>query len=209
MRFRGQYIRSDIPYFERRLGAIFREQLFRKYLSDKSSIFEFGWGTGTVLMELSKRFPGRPLIGLDWAETSQRIMWALRDKLSMANLIGVQFDMFNPDYRVHMEGGNCALLTVASLEQLGDDWGRFLNFIMDKKPAIVVNIEPFVELYDEFNLIDYLASKYHAKRNYLTGYLPAVERLAGSGKIEILAKARAYFGNMYHEGYSYLVWRPL
>jgi hypothetical protein len=70
-------------------------------------------------------------------------------------------------------------------------------------------MEPLLDLYDEANLVDYLAIRYHKKRGYLNGFLPALRDLAAKGRVEILDMRRFYFGSFYHEGYSYVAWRPL
>lgn len=70
-------------------------------------------------------------------------------------------------------------------------------------------MEPLLDLYDETNLVDALAIRYHRKREYLFGFLPHLKNLAALGKIEIMEIRRLYFGSLYHEGYSYVAWRPL
>jgi len=99
-------------------------------------------------------------------------------------------------------------LTFAALEQIGSNHEAFLQFLLSKSPALCINVECFCELYDENNLIDYLAIKYHKKRNYLDGYLNRLQQLEGDGKIEILETKRPYFGCMYHEAYSFVIWKP-
>ena len=37
---------------------------------------------------------------------------------------------------------------------------------LDKKPKIVVNLEPIHEFYDSDNLSDFIALNYHNQRNY-------------------------------------------
>jgi hypothetical protein len=69
-------------------------------------------------------------------------------------------------------------------------------------------MEPLVELYDEQRLVDYLAIKFHRKRGYLEGFLTSLRKLQAEGRIEILEQRRFYFGSIYHEGYSYVAWRP-
>ena len=44
---------------------------------------------------------------------------------------------------------------------------------------------------------------------YLFGFLPRLKNLAALRKIEIMEIRRLYFGSLYHEGYSYVAWRPL
>jgi len=69
-------------------------------------------------------------------------------------------------------------------------------------------MEPIEDLYDEENLLDYLALKYHRKRGYLSGYLPRLRMLEAEGKLKIMEVRRMHFGSIYQEGYSFVVWRP-
>ena len=69
-------------------------------------------------------------------------------------------------------------------------------------------MEPIEDLYDEDNLADYLALRYHRKRGYLSGFLPRLRTLETEGKIRILEIRRMFFGSLYHEGYSFVVWKP-
>ena len=62
--------------------------------------------------------------------------------------------------------------------------------------------------YNKNNIIDYLAIRYHKKRNYLYGYLTRLQELESEGKIEILKTQRVCFGILYHEAYSFVMWRP-
>jgi hypothetical protein len=64
------------------------------------------------------------------------------------------------------------------------------------------------ELYNQETLFDWLGAQYLEKRGYLAGYLTALRRLEDQGRIEIL-KIQRTFGGLYHDGYSYVVWRPV
>jgi hypothetical protein len=59
---------------------------------------------------------------------------------------------------------------VASLEQIGKNFKKYVNFLRKKKPKLVINIEPINELMDKTLILDYLCVKYCQKRNYLEGY---------------------------------------
>ena len=63
------------------------------------------------------------------------------------------------------------------------------------------------ELYDQNDLFDYVAAAYLRKRGYLQGFLPRLRELEREGVIEILQVQRT-FGSLYHDGYSFVVWRP-
>jgi hypothetical protein len=99
-------------------------------------------------------------------------------------------------------------LTMCALEQIGDKHEEFLQFLLRQSPALCINMEPICELYDEDNLLDHLAIRYHKQRGYLEGYLSRLRQLESQGRLTILKAQRVFFGNVYHEGYSFVVWKP-
>jgi hypothetical protein len=206
VRFDRKFILPENKMFWTNWINIFKCWFFGKYLKDVDSIHEFGCGTGQNLVKLAKIFPDKKLYGYDWVKPSVNIVNSLAKKHSL-NLKGKQFDMFAPDESLSFEP-NSAVLTVHALEQIGANFEKFLDFVVGKSPALCINIEPICELWDEENLVDYLAVKFHEKRNYLRGYLNYLHKLEKEGKIEILKVQRVPFGNLFHEAYSYIIWRP-
>jgi hypothetical protein len=120
---------------------------------------------------------------------------------------GHVFDMFHPDPSHRLNPG-AGVITIGSLEQLGEGFGPFLDYVLAQAPAIVVNFDCFNELYDPNHLPDVLAERYDRKRGYLYGWITRLDALAKQGKIEILDRKRTY-GNTFHDGHSYVAWRPL
>jgi len=204
LRFRGNYIRTANNDFEQNYYTILRTWLFKKYLNDVSSIHEFGCGPGHNLVMLAKLFPNKKLYGSDWTVASTELINKIA-KVYGYNLAGVVFDMFEPREDYNLES-NSAILTIGSLEQLGEGWKNILQFFMKKNPKICVHWEPFYELYDEMSLFDYPAMKYHQRRGYLKNYLTQLKKMESQKMIEILNIRRVYFGNIYHEG-SLVVWK--
>ncbi|MGA2477390.1 MAG: class I SAM-dependent methyltransferase [Spirochaetia bacterium] len=200
----SHYIRPNDPKFELNFYTVFRHFIFRTYLFDYEDFFEFGCGTGYNLIIMNRLFPGRKITGLDWTESSVRIANELGRRLG-ANLSGRQFDYFQPDPTIHFSPKS-AVVTLNSLEQVGNEYKAFLDFLLTKKPAICINSEPILEMYDEGNLLDYLAARYHKRRNYLNGYYSELKKLAQDGKIAIDRAQRVRMGNLFHEGYSFVVW---
>ena len=97
----------------------------------------------------------------------------------------------------------------SALEQLGKNHTKFVDYVLAKKPDLCVNVECIDEYYDEDCLFDYLALTYHRSRNYLDGFLPHLRELEKEKKIEIIATKRLGFGSLYHEMFSYVIWKPL
>lgn len=206
-RLSGEYIRPLAADFEVNFYTVYRHYIFRAWLAEFPRVCEFGCGTGYNLAILSQLFPDKDLVGLDWAESSVRLVEAIA-QAHAPRLSGRRFDYFHPDLSLDL-GADTALVTFNSLEQLGGDFGPFLDFILEKGPGICVNAEPLLELYDPDDLLDYLALRYHKKRNYLDGFVTALRDLALEGGVEILKERRVRSGDLFHEGYSLIIWRPL
>jgi hypothetical protein len=170
------------------------------------AVYEFGCGTGYHLVALAQRFPDKKIKGLDWAEASRKSVNLLAEKYGL-NLEGYVFDFYHPDEYLEIEE-NSAVITLAALEQVGDQYEKFLRFVLKKKPRLCINVECISELYDENNLIDYLAIRYHRKRRYLDRYLTRLQQLETQGLISIQKVKRTFLGDTCHEAYTILVWRP-
>ncbi|MBU1598498.1 class I SAM-dependent methyltransferase [bacterium] len=203
----SRYIRPLDKHFEVHFYNVYRHYLFKTWFKPYDCIYEFGCGTGYNLVIMAQLFPEKRLLGLDWAETSVTLVNTIASAYKF-NLTGRKFDYFDPDYDLEVPD-NSVFITLNSMEQLGGDFQPFLDFILKKQPALVINSEPFIELYDESDLLDYLAARYHRKRSYLEGYLDALKTLEKSNKIEILKIQRILCGNIFHEGYSLVIWKIL
>ena len=201
----GRYIRPQDRMLEVNFYTVYRHYLFKTFLAPFESIFEFGCGTGYNLAVMNQLFPDKTIIGLDWAKSSIKIADSLGTVLQ-ASISGRHFDYFAPDQTMKIPE-NSVIITLNSLEQVGKDYSSFLEFLLKRKPGLCVNSEPFLEMYDGNDLLDYLAIRYHNMRNYLSGYYDALRQLEQDGRIEIIKSQRVSFGNLFHEGFSFIVWR--
>ena len=201
----GDYIMPDDPNFETNFVSVLRCFLFTKYFADSLKVFEFGCGTGLNLVALARLFPEKEMFGLDWSEASCRIVNELAGRLDI-NLSGVLFDMFSPNDAVEVDGGS-AVFTIGAMEQLGENFKAFAEFLLRKGPSVVINVEVNYELLDQGSLFDYLAAAYMEKRNYLRGFTTYLRERVEQGLVEII-DTRKTFGSLYHDGYTYIVWRP-
>lgn len=174
---------------------------------ETENILEYGCGTGHHLIRLRSDYPKINLFGLDWAKSSQEILEKFAIDTSDANFHSDNFDYFLPNYSFSIPK-NSLVLTVASLEQVGQNHAPFIDYLIENKPKVVINIEPIGELLNVENQMEKLSIDYFKKRNYLDGYLDSLRALEKAGSIEILAAERTFFGSMFIEGYSLLVWRP-
>ena len=207
IRWQGAYIESVSASFELVFLEIFRDWLFRTYLSDVEHLYEFGSGSAFNVAAYAKLFPNVPITALDWALPAVRIAEHLRERHGM-KIAGRKFDFFAPDRSLVLERGS-GVLTMCALEQTGDRFGPLLDYFLASRPKRVVHVEPTVELYDPTLPHDRLAIDYHSQRKYLTGLLPALLRLQDEKKIRIAFQRRLRFGSRFHECFTATVWEPV
>lgn len=204
-RYHGDYIVPESKDFVDELFAVTLRYAFEKYLAPYANVYEFGCGTGRYLFMLSDIFPDKALAGLDWTEASRQILMLMKEQGK--NVEGHRFDMLHPDNSFTVKP-NSAVITISSMEQLGGNWQPFLSYLLAVRPNLVLHHEPIDEFYDQSSLTDTLASAYHRSRGYLSGYWSQLCHLADTGKIEIFESRRATFGDPYHDGPSFIAWRP-
>jgi hypothetical protein len=201
-------IKSLVPSLDYKIHTFLVDSVIETYLSKVQALFEFGCGPAYHLLRAREYNANAKLVGLDWTEASQKIIEEIRKKGIETNIEGYNFNFFSPDYSIEVPQ-NSGFITVAALEQVGDRYEDFIQFIIAKKPKICVHLEPIDELLDENNLIDRLCTLYFRKRNYLSGFLPRLRKLEKEGKIKILKEKRTFSGSYFIEGHSLIVWYPL
>lgn len=206
LRLYRDYIMPSEPNFELNFFTVLRLWLFRKYLGEFNDIYEFGCGPGYNLPIMAKLFPEKRLYGLDWSEAAARIVNLLHEKHGI-NATGYLFDMYSPSGNLKISENSVAI-TIGGLEQLGKNYQAFVSFLIEKSFRLCIHVEPLRELYDENNLLDYLAIRYYQARNYLDGFLTYLQEREIKGDIEIVKTQRMYFGSLYHDGWSMVVWKP-
>lgn len=206
LRLNRDFIIPISDRFEFDFIDVLRRWLFLKYFRNKDLIYEFGCGSCQHPVVLSELFPKKQIIGLDWTSASIKIIKKLR-QLNKINLMGKHFNLFKPDFNYKLSS-NCAVFTVGTLEQLGRNFDPFLKYLIFNKASLCLHLETIRELYEGENLLDYLALKFDKKRGYLDGFLERLNELEENNKIQILKVQRIYFGSLYHDGYSLLLWRP-
>ena len=200
LRVNGVFVFASDPNIEYEFYRRLTRWVFSKYFSDVSSVYEFGCGSCINLANMRKWFPNHRLTGLDWVSASTRIAERL-------GICGGYFNFFDGGWSMPL-GKDVGVLTVGAMEQTGDRWRPFIDYLLKSHPAICVHIEPVLELYDEHSLFDYLAVLYHRARGYWEGFIPFLKELETKGRAEILRLKRCRFGSTYLEGYSQIVWRP-
>ncbi len=205
----GDYVYSESPTFAYDMDQVIRSLIFSKYLIKHKRIVEIGSGTGNSQYLLAQMCPPETeLVGSDWAVKSLNLLSVISEKVNRP-IKPVLFNMLTLEgYDDLKIDSNTAVFTVHTLEQLGKSHAPLMQKLLDSKPALCVHSEPIKEFYDNSNLMDYLASKYHDVRNYLDGWFTELKKLESEKKIEILEETRIQVGNKYHEAYNLIVWRP-
>ncbi|MGP8321255.1 MAG: hypothetical protein ACT6FE_02880 [Methanosarcinaceae archaeon] len=193
--------------FEIDFFTVLRSWLFNKYVKRFRTIYEFACGPGYNLYFLAKLFPDKELCGMDWSNASVDLVDLVGQKFNM-NISGRLFDMFAPDGKFRLKQNSVAI-TIGGLEQLGRDFKPFIQYLVGKTPNLCIHVEPIYEMYEGENLADYLAMKFHARRNYLIGLLPYLKRLESENRIKIIKVQRAFFGSLFHDGWSIIVYKPV
>jgi len=208
VRFKQEFLKPISANFEYNMLAVIQYWLFDKYFRKVKSIYEFGCGTGHNLLRVREVNSEAQIFGLDWAKSSQGIIKMIKKETRDTNLYAYNFDFFklNKNFKLNESS---AIYTVAALEQIGDNFQPFINYLLKNKPKICIHIEPIGELLDENNLVDYLSQFYFKKRNYLNGFLSKLQELEKKGKIKIHRAQRTFIGSLYIEGYSVIIWSPI
>lgn len=186
--------------------TIFTSWLFKEYFSNVDVVYDFGCGTGMYLAQIAQLFPKKEFHGLDWIPAAAGMV----DKIGEVygwNMKGHIFDMFLPDKNFNLKAKSGVLL-FSSLEQLGTNFGNFLDYIIAQKPDIVVTIDTFYEWYDEEHIADYLTKRFMMARNYLRGFIDELHRREKNGEVEIIKANPSPIGSLHIEGQSYIIWRP-
>ena len=207
VRLNRDFVAPSNARFERNFSHAFRSWLFEKHLRSVGAIYEFGCGSGMNLATLGKLYPEKRLYGLDWTQSAVDLV-NLVGKSHGLRLRGCRLDLFDPDEDLVLEE-NSAVVTMCALEQMGNNHEAFIQFLLDKSPALCLNMEPLCDLYDEDHLVDHLAIRYHRQRGYLEGYVGRLRQLEQENRIEIQKTQRVLFGSLYHEAYSFVIWRPM
>ena len=204
----GNVVKPMIENFDYILHEIIFDIVIENYFSHVSNIVEFGCGPAYHLLKTRKFNKDAFLYGLDWATSSQDIITEISKMGIETKIYGRNFDFYKPDYTFNIPS-NSGVLTIAALEQVGSNFEPFLQYLLDKKPNIVVHLEPIEEVLENGNLIDNLSVLYFKKRNYLTGYLTRLKVLEKEGKIKIRKEQRTYTGSYFIEGHTLIVWEPI
>tara|TARA_A100000164_G_C21909193_1_gene774719 strand:- start:375 stop:1307 length:933 start_codon:yes stop_codon:yes gene_type:complete len=206
-RFLKKFIIPKSKNFEYSLFELFREDLFQKYFIKYENIYEFGCGTGINLLALKKKFSNKSIFGSDFVKSSGKII----DLINKTFRYNIKFDIFDvkKPNRKYKFKPNSLVFTTGVIEQVGNDYKKFINFLLEKKPDMVINMEPFKEIYNLNNKMDLLSYFFIKKRGYAKNFLNYLKLLESKKKIKIMKIKRTYFGSVLMDSYNYVVWKIL
>ena len=207
IRLGTEFIQPTNSNFELSFLKVYRQWIFKKYLSEVENVYEFGAGTAFNLLALSELFPTKNLHGLDFVSSAVELISLVGTKLNR-NIIGHKFDMIHPNLSLKIPT-NSAAFTFGALEQLAGRIDAFFEFLLSQPLELCFHVEPVVDLYEETDLFDYLAYRFHTKRGYTSNLLSTLLNYEKNGRIEILNVRRPKFASLFMEGYSLIVWRPI
>lgn len=205
-RWKGDFVKCETEYFDYKLHIILVDTILHRFVNTNySNLYEFGCGPAYHLLRFGKFNSEANLIGLDWTAASQNIIKEINDLGINNKITGYNFDYFKPDYNIDI-APNSAIFTCASLEQIGNNYKEFVDYLLAKQPDLCIHFEPEADILDKNSLVDKLSVMYFNKRKYLNGFLTYLNQLQDEGKIEIITK-RLYGGSYFIEGYPAIIWK--
>jgi len=207
MRLNGHFIKPNDFNFERNFSYVMRSYVCENYLIPYKNIHEFGCGSGFHLIPITRRFPDKNIYGSDFVQTAVDLINNVAKHYDY-NLSASLFNFIEPDFDYNIPESS-VVCTFGAIEQIASKYNKFLDFLLEKKPELCIHIEPAVEMYDEKNLVDSLAIKFHRKRGYSEGLISKLEDMDKSGKIKLLKVKRLNFGGLMFEGFTLIVWKSL
>ncbi len=207
LRWQGKYIEAPANA-EQLFIEMLRRQLFEKYLSDIDHLYEFGSGSACNVAAYAQQYPQTPITACDFSPAAVRIADLLAEHHGM-KVEGRLFDMAEPnhDLECSVNGG---VLSWCAMEQLGQKFVPFIEYLLHCGAKRIVHVEPIYELYDDHLAFDRLAMAYHRQRGYIWGLLPCLKLYEKFGNnLRIIHCERTGFGSRFHDAYSVVVWEPV
>lgn len=208
LRLNGNYIATNDSNFEENLYTEIKRLIFKTYFDKCENAVEFGSGTGKSLLLLAEMYPQLKITGCDWSGPAVEIANTIAKETGY-KINGNLFNLFTLEGSEKIAiNSQTGVYTFHTLEQIGSEYGAFLEWLIQKKPGICVHLEPIKEFYDPGSEFDDVAIKYHERRNYLDGFYTELKKLEIKGRIKIHKARRLKFGSMFQEAYSLIIWSP-
>lgn len=207
LRFLKKFIIPKSKFFEYNYFQLLRQNLFDKYFYNYKNLYEFGSGTGLTSLSLAQNFPDKKIFASDFVKSSIKIIKIIA-KYYGKNINAEIFDIKKPNHK-YVINKDSLVFTFGAIEQVSHDYKKFVNFLLKKRPKLVINMEPFKEEYNLKNYMDLLSYTFIEKRKYAANFLPYLKTLEKKKKIKIIEIKRTYFGGTMMESYNYIVWKVI
>lgn len=213
IRLNGAFVRPQDVYFERSFSKLIQaysyDQFIKKYKVDH--VYEFGCGSCFNLIEMIRLAKEDQLSlsfhGSDFVQSAVDLCGEVAKDVNDSNLKldSYLFNMMEPDPGYLIKTNSC-VFTSGSIEQLGSNFKKFIDYVIAQKPKVCYHLEPIVENYNENDLFDYLQIRFHRKRGYSEGLKGYLEQLEAQGVIKIIKNKRLFFGSKMFEGFHFIAW---
>ncbi|MCC8195108.1 MAG: hypothetical protein LIP28_10735 [Deltaproteobacteria bacterium] len=186
------------------MQLLYVRYLMSSLLAESKTIHEFGSGTAQNLLVMASMAPDRTFLGYEWTDSGVALATMVGQKCGYS-ISGRKFDMLRPDHSVAVRGD--AVLTITSVEQLGENYDAFLEYLLEQKPSLVFHIEPDTTPPAMPSMYHSLAVLYMRLRGYPQAFTQKLVELQRQEKIHILLSRQlpwmAAFGN-----YRCIAWKP-
>ncbi len=194
-------------YYRLRLRAL--TDLIAAQATDGSEIVELGCGAGYNLLSLAAA--GRPgrLAGFDISENAIEAARATAERFGLADRMRFGLiDLTEAHHPSFRQIAGKTVFTYFAIEQVPRAVEDVLENILGHRPTRVIHMEPTTELLEPWKPLDLLNYIYVKSMDYQTRLFTAVERLAASGRIRILARRRLPWAPTIHNDGFMVTWEP-
>lgn len=147
MRFKEQFIMPEDPNIENKMRELILIAFLEKYSSVSDAFYEFGSGSCHNIVTLAQDTSKQLFFAADWVDSSLEIMKCIGASAKSLGFEdhkfnGMKFDFFSPDYALKLKPGSVAL-TFGSLEQVGTNFDKLIEYFLAQNDITFVHIECF------------------------------------------------------------------
>lgn len=202
VRLNGKVYEDIDGFAELDFLRVLQSIIFNKAINSTKakSIIEYGCGTGSNIEFLKKILPNYKYFGSDWAESGCKKL--LENKILEKNNIFCVDYFKKESFAAPAE--KYIAFTNASLEQVGNRYQDFINYLNDDKNCeIVIHIEPIRDLLNIESPLNRQSYEYEERRGYLDGFYDFIKNL----NCKLLLAKDYGIGSKYLSGYQVLIWR--
>ena len=203
----GEYFRPLDPNFEVNYQALIRTRILEEHFQDCTAFVEFGAGTGINLLAAAQRLPAARIIGSDFVPAAVSLHKAIATRTGLP-IESYMFDMRNPSKPEQFPAGS-SVLTYGSIEQLGNNFGPFLDFLLEMRPKVVVHVETDSSFLLDGKLPDFISKWYAELRGYPSQLLDHLLAMQKQDLIRVITAERSIAYPGLTPGNNLIAWSPI